>query len=100
VFYDQEAGDGPCQYAEQEFDYDCFHGSLFLAQWDVHAVLLDAVATDYSPIGGFLNGVQAEYFPPAVATNNDTLTHSPRPSIVKGTPNTDSPLVTRPDESR
>jgi hypothetical protein len=75
VFYDQETGNGPCQYAEQEFEYDCFHGSIFLAQWDVHAVLLGAVATDYSPVGGFLNGVEAENLPPAVATNNDTLAH-------------------------
>jgi hypothetical protein len=98
VYYGQEAGDCPYQYAEQEFDYGYLHGIFILAQWDVHAILLGAFATDYFSERGFLDGIKAEYLPTAVATNNDTLAHSPRPSIVKGTRSADSPLVTNPDE--
>jgi hypothetical protein len=81
--YDQEAGDRPRHYAEQEFDYGRVHGAFFLVQWDIHAIVLGAFAADDPTERGFLDSVETEYLPATVSTDNHTLAHSPRPSIVK-----------------
>gem|GEM_PF-6344605 len=61
---------------------------------------MGALITDDPAEGGFMDIVEAEYFSATVAADNHALAHSPRPLIIIGTHNDDSPLVTNPDESR